>query len=86
MVFVEAEGIPPWQHGWMRKKLRPPLRWPTWSHTQESLFRMWDSAEQANQITTMGDTEPNSEDEDHWVANYGDTSSNDGGDHSMAAR
>ena len=46
---------------------------------------MWDSAEQAEQRTNMGDTEPNSEDEDYWVAYYSDTSFNDNGDH-MATR
>jgi hypothetical protein len=44
---------------------------------------MWDSAEQAEQITNMGDTEPNSEDEDYWVAN--NTSSDEDGYH-MATR
>jgi len=56
-----------------------------WSLPQESLFRKWDSAEQADQTTNMGDTEPNSEDEDYWVANYSDMSFNDNGDH-MATR
>ena len=38
-----------------------------WLLPQESLFRMWDSADQA-------DTEPSSDDADYWVANFSDTS------------
>jgi hypothetical protein len=56
-----------------------------WSLPQESLFKMWDSAEQAEQITYMGDTEPNSEDEDYWLANFSDTPSDEDGYH-MATR
>jgi hypothetical protein len=52
-----------------------------WLLPQESLFKMWDSAEQAEHITYMGDTEPNSEDKDYWVANYSNMSSNDNGNH-----
>jgi hypothetical protein len=45
-----------------------------WLLPQESLFRMRNSAEQADQITNVGDTEPNSDDADYWVANFSDTS------------
>jgi hypothetical protein len=38
---------------------------------------MWDSAEQAEQTTYVGDTEPNSKDEDYWAATFSDTSSDE---------
>jgi len=83
MVFFEAE------RGYLRgntvdeEKIKAAIE-AAWLLPQESIFKMWDS-EQAEQITNEGDTEPNSENEDYWVANYSDTSSNDGGDH-MATR
>jgi len=84
MVFFEAE------RGYLRgntvdeEKIKAAIE-AAWLLPQESIFKMWDSAEQAEQITYSGDTEPNSEDEDYWVANYGDTSFDNGADH-MATR
>ena len=84
MVFFAAEK------GYLRgntvdeEKVKAAIE-AAWLLPQESLFRKWDSAEQADQITNMGDTEPNSEDADYWVANYSDTFFNDGADH-MATR
>jgi len=51
---------------------------------QESIFRTRESAEQAEQNTPIGDTEPNSDDEDYWLMNSYTSSEEDG--HSIAVK